>query len=363
MCVNPYCDVSVLYIFNNTRQQKSIEISENTENNIFEVSASIRVHGYGVLRQVLATFRWLIAFKRCYNIICIKYGKPNLTHVHVLTRQGLMALWLKIFFHIPYLVSEHWSRYFPENHQFKGWFRKLAAKLVLKQSEALICVSDCLLQAMKNNGLTHPKSHIVPNVVDTDLFQPLQNKPSSDFIHLVHISCFDEKSKNISGLLRALKMLCQASPPFRLHLIGDGTDKKTLEEMAEKIGFETGVVNFHGLLSPDDVAGRLQKADFLIQTSHYETFGTVIAESMACGVPVISTGVGIYPEIHSPSFGVLIPSDDDSVIADSIKKAIMLKKEFNREAMRQFAVLKFSRQSIGQQLFGIYSSHLNTTHS
>lgn len=357
LSVNAYCDVSVVYISNKTQQHKCIEITENTENNILTVSASIRARGSGMLQHVLMACRWLIALQQCWHIICRNRGKPNLTHVHVLTRQGLLALWLKIVYRIPYIVSEHWSRYFPENHQYKGWFRRLTTKFVLRHSEALLCVSGCLLRAMQKNGLRHAKSHIIFNVVDTDLFRPLPNKPIHDYIDLVHISCFDEKSKNISGLLQAIKMLCLTTKNIRLSLIGDGRDKSMLEEVATKLGFDDGTVIFHGLLTPGEVANRLQKADFLIQTSYYETFGTVVAESMACGVPVISTGVGIYPEIYTPSFGVLIPSTNAADIADSIQRAIMSKEAFNPEALRHFAVLKFSTQSIGQQLSEIYTAH------
>lgn len=358
----PFCKISVLHISAIAGQSKPIVLDEKTEDGILTVSASISSRQRYLFQRIVLAFRWIVAFQQCWKAIRKKQGTPDLAHVHVLTRPGILALWLKWFHGIPFIISEHWSRYFPENNQFKGFVRKVMTRHILKQSCALICVSESLYSAMKKNGLTHAVKHTIPNVVNTQLFHPLAKKPKHDFYDVIHISCFEEQSKNITGLLKGMKIVCSMRNDVRLQLVGDGHDKSMVESLALELGLLPDVVVFRGTLLPVEVTGLLQQADFLVQTSHYETFGTVVAESLACGVPVISTGVGIFPEIFTPKLGVLIRSTNDADIAEAILEAIGSISTFNSIAMRELAITHFSYENVGQRLFQIYQSHLKPLH-
>lgn len=305
------------------------------------------------LNNLINACRYFKASLKVFKLIREHLGKPQLCHVHVLTRSGLPALWLKWIHGIPYVVSEHWSRYFPEHNAFKGRLRKCLARLIVKRSSALICVSESLHQALKDHDLDHKNYYTIPNSVDSELFVPAINKTSSDVVRLIHISCFEDKSKNISGLLRAMKVLNVKNAACELTLIGDGIDKDNLQELASDLGLN-GIVRFSGVLSPVELVKQLQQADFLVQTSHYETFSTVVAESFACGIPVISTPVGIFPEVLEPDTGVLIPSGSPDDIANAISQAITRKDIFNREKIRQIAISRFSKQRVGDLMMSCY---------
>ena len=70
-------------------------------------------------------FRRNVAYK-------VKNGQPDMCHVHVLSRTAVLALYLKTLHQIPYLITEHWSRYFPQNVKkgsYKGFFRKIFTKI------------------------------------------------------------------------------------------------------------------------------------------------------------------------------------------------------------------------------------------
>jgi glycosyltransferase involved in cell wall biosynthesis len=109
---------------------------------------------------------------------------------------------------------------------------------------------------------------------------------------------------------------------------------------------------------PELLKSKLQQADYLIQTSHYETFSTVVAESLACGVPVISTPVGIFPEIFGHGIGILIQSAEPDEIAKSIAIAIKSRGSHNNKAMTEIATKLFSNESVGEALFAIYTDVL-----
>ena len=98
------------------------------------------------------------------------YGLFDVIHVHILTRAAVPALVWNLLTGIPYIVSEHWSRYIPENREFKGVFRKALTRLIIRRAAAVTAVSDFLRSAMQDCGLRNPKFIIIPNTIDTALF-------------------------------------------------------------------------------------------------------------------------------------------------------------------------------------------------
>ncbi len=68
-----------------------------------------------------------------------------------------------------------------------------------------------------------------------------------------------------------------------------------------------------------------QKADIVVVSSHYESFGLVILEALACGTPVASTPVGIAPLVIVPGLnGCLAAAGDDRSLAKAIYEALTL---------------------------------------
>lgn len=350
------CKNSILYMHFVENQEKVIQFEQSKGDDIFLCIAYIRKSSLKLffLNQLINAFRYFRAFRRSYRLVEKGEGKPHLVHVHVLTRPAIPALWLKYFQSIPYLISEHWSRYFPEHNDFKGLVRKGLTQLAIQKAMALVCVSGSLYQAMNAHGFYHKKYYTVPNVVDTKLFKPAEESVMNEITKLIHISCFEDKSKNISGLLKAIHVLKTEGIRVAVDLLGDGPDKDNLESLAQQLELTENEVRFHGMLMPAFVKSKLQEADFLIQTSYYETFSTVVVESLACGVPVISTPVGIFSEIFNPEIGFLIPSTTPDEIAKSIVLAISSQGKYNKMAMTEIARKLFSNESVGESLFAIY---------
>ena len=353
------CKNSILYLHFVESQERVFQIEQSNEDDVFSCIAYIRKSNCKLgLNQLINAARYFKAFRRCYRIVKQWAGQPDLTHVHVLTRPAIPALWLKYFHGIPYLISEHWSRYFPGHNDFKVAIRKCITRQAIKKSKALICVSESLYKAMNAHGLYHKRHFTVPNVVDTTLFKPAEEAVLNEVTKLIHISCFEDKSKNISGLLKAIQALRSEGVRLFVDFVGDGPDKSNLENLAQQLGLTENEVRFHGLLMPELVKSKLQQADYLIQTSHYETFSTVVAESLACGVPVISTRVGIFPEIFNRGIGIAIQSTEPDEIAKSIALAINTRGSYNRKAMTEIANKLFSNESVGETLVSIYTDAL-----
>jgi hypothetical protein len=96
----------------------------------------------GLTRQLIA---WNLGVKTAVNL----NGKPELIHAHVLTRTALLAWYFGRMWHVPYLITEHWSRYYPENFQFKGRLRKLLTRFAVRHAAKTTVVSDRLAKSMQ----------------------------------------------------------------------------------------------------------------------------------------------------------------------------------------------------------------------
>jgi glycosyltransferase involved in cell wall biosynthesis len=356
-CLAGKCENSVLFMHFVEKQETVYKVSNPTEDPWFNCTIFIRKasNGSGLLNSLINGFRYITAFRRGYKMIRLRYNKPDLVHVHVLTRPAIPAILLKWVYGIPYLISEHWSRYFPEHNSFHGFLKKKVTKTVITNAEMLLSVSAALYQAMELQGLNHQHHYTLANAVDTDLFKPSEFRPESQKTRLIHISCFEDKSKNISGLLRAMQIVKAQGIALTLDLVGDGIDRAEMEILAGNLGLNHDEAIFHGTLQPEEVVKLLQQSDFLIQTSHYETFSTVVAESLACGIPVLSTPVGIFPEIFEPGLGLMIPGSSHDDIAKTIVLAINQKGSFDPDTMRSVAINRFSNESVGKTLFAYYT--------
>jgi glycosyltransferase involved in cell wall biosynthesis len=99
--------------------------------------------------------------------------------------------------------------------------------------------------------------------------------------------------KGTSTLLKAWEQLPER---YQLQIVGEGVEREELEARARQRGLSN--VTFRGYLSREEVITALKNARFLIMPSlWYETFGMVIVEAFACGVPVICSRLGAMREI------------------------------------------------------------------
>lgn len=283
---------------------------------------------------------------------------PDIVHSHILTREAMMGHWFSRRFRVPHVISEHWSRYFPENGTYRGWVRKTITKYLVRRAAALIPVSDLLKQAMMNCHLSNDHTEVVPNVVDIPMAPELPALHRGKEKHFLHVSCFDDRAKNISGLLMAISEVSRRRSDFTCFLAGEGPDFERMKELAAELGLTEDVVVFAGLKRGKELAALYRETDFTVLSSRYETFGTVIIESLACGTPVLSTAVGIAPEAVRETNGILIPADSQEALTDGLEKMLDLAGTFDRQAIKREISGRYTSERVGLMLLGIYAKIL-----
>ena len=341
-----YNDISVIYV--HPTDCKDVPWCVSTEDETINNVRTIRIYYKKSKSKIISLFRFL----RSNNLALKRLRKPDIIHVHILTRLGLIAWWHKITRGTPYIITEHWSRYLPGN-DFSGFFRKKLTKLVVKHASAVTTVTDILAKAMQDHGLRNDNYVIVPNVVDTKMFKPQPHH--NEIPKIVHISCFENKSKNITGLIDALQILEERNICFQCVFIGDGIDFSMVKDYSKKLkNLEN--IRFTGVLEGQDVADELASGDFLVLSSNYETQGVVLLEAFACGLPVVSTKVGGIPEIVNESNGILVPPQDPVKLADAMQTMIQTYQNYDANMLRDRIIKKFSNESVGKLLDDIYKT-------
>jgi glycosyltransferase involved in cell wall biosynthesis len=99
-------------------------------------------------------------------------------------------------------------------------------------------------------------------------------------------------------------------------------------------------------------------SDFFTQCSYEESFGQTVLESMSCGTPVISTPVGVSPELIKPFNGVVCNGYDVDAIAEGIQKAV--NAQYDSDMIRKYIVENYEYSIISQQYKELYESILKS---
>jgi glycosyltransferase involved in cell wall biosynthesis len=111
-----------------------------------------------------------------------------------------------------------------------------------------------------------------------------------------HYALFIGRFSPDKGLSTLLEAWSQVPKEFQLQIVGDGSEREQLEAEARQRGLDN--IKFRGFLSREETLAALKNARLLVMPSlWYETFGMVIVEAFACGVPVICSRLGAMAEL------------------------------------------------------------------
>jgi len=314
----------------------------------------------GMVAGMINLIRFVIRAFAGFRYISRHYGSFDLIHVHILTRAAVPAFLLNLLTGIPYIISEHWTRYIPENWGFTGIVRRSLTRLIVHRASAVITVSDFLKTAMQDCGLRNKKFIIIPNTVDTTLFTIAGKHEGKQAKRILHVSNFHERAKNIHGILRVIKILHEQRKDFEIIFIG-GHEPALGEarKYASGLGLESPGVIFKGPIPADELAEAYRESSFLLMFSNFESFSIVIPEALSCGTPVLATSAGGIPEYFSTNSGRLITPGDELALLDNLNFMLDHYESFDPEYLGGFIESRFGLKKVGGQFDELYRSVLN----
>jgi glycosyltransferase involved in cell wall biosynthesis len=312
----------------------------------------------GFLNRFFSYIKYLRLYKEQIDKFIIRQGKPSLVHIHHGMKAGLIALRIKRKMNIPYILTEHWAGFAPEAkprfEDFPFYVQRMWHR-VIKNATAITVVSNYLGKQIQNIFGKSTCLCVIPNVVDTDVFYP-DNKPLGSSTKFIHISGLDYQ-KNPEHILKAFKIVKEKAFSFHLDIIGP--EKIRLKDLTIQLGLQNDV-SFCQEVSQIKLATYLRKSDALILYSRYESFGCVLAEAAACGLPVIVSDIPVLREIViDGENGMIVKGEDPTALADIIIKMIHEKDKFSSVNISANAKAKYNYSEIGKRFFDLYRSVLN----
>jgi len=351
-----YADVKVLYVHAD-KDIKHFEIIIQTHNSITEYLVYYPTKYKFVGGKVGKLLNYLIAYKKGLKSIENELWKPDIIQANVFTRTALVAYFFGLKYHIPFVVIEHWTRYFREK-TFTNFVHKFASVWVAKKASAVLPVTHHLQKWMEHHGMKNSNYQVINNVCE-DIYFEKTGKPNNRTVRILNVTCFNDDHKNISGILRTVKELSKDRQDFEMILVGDGDDFERMKMYAQELEVYPEYVKFTGLLTGFELVEQYKQCDFTLLFSNFENIPVVISESLACGKPVISTNVGGINEHINSSNGMLIEAGDEKGLLNAIGYMIDNYRQYDTEAITAEAERKYSYENVGKKLFSIYSEILN----
>jgi glycosyltransferase involved in cell wall biosynthesis len=294
--------------------------------------------------------------KAIYDVIK-KEGKPHLVHVHVGMKAGLFALWIRRNFGVPYIISEHWSGFLEESgKKFRDlpFYLQNSWKKIMKHTAGISAVSKHLLDGIKRYFPDKP-GIVIPNVVDTSIFSPVKDAALPQ--RFIHVSGLDDL-KNPVDIVTAFSKVLRVYPDAVLDIVGMRYSPFT-PGMLHHLGITDKNILFSTEIPQPELAKRINKATGLILYSSYETFGCVVIEANACGVPVIVSDIPTFHEtVNEGGNGYFVPLHSPDLLAQRMIELIKNRSLFNSEAIATKTGSKYSYAVVGEQFSRWYREML-----
>ena len=362
------CHSVILSVCDGKNMTKSFEVKEIPGVRHTHVQIYIRPPKINAIRKL----KMLRMYQYGLKYIKKHFFNPDLIHLHVTYPLGQVALLWKKLLGYKYVLTEHWTIYQPQNKDVLVGKLKRKIIKIANNAELIMPVSLDLQRCMEGHGVNN-RFQVIYNLVNTDMFtlrQPpcidsnrttsarndLQGSIKNDIHvwkkHILHISTLRDEAKNFSGILRTIERLRKQRDDFELHVIHD-YDAPEFKTFVKEHHLEDCVI-FRGKKTSAEVAQAYQDADFFVLFSNFENLPCVIVEAFASGVPVLSTSVGGIAEIVSPERGILIPQGDEEALLQGMNQLLDHSSEYDRQAIRDYAIKTFAAQNIGQQIFEAY---------
>lgn len=301
------------------------------------------------MRKALNFFLYRRTVRAGIQRLIRERGLPDLIHAHILTRPVWAAWWWARKWNVPFVASEQSSVHLDGTWQRKSSNAKAMDRFLFRQATALTAVSPHLAAALTKAGLG--KSHaVVPNVVP-GMDRPLPRcGPSGDFMMVADLV---DRTKNVSGVLRALAAARALGHEFRLDVIGDGADRNMLHALADQLGLKAHV-RWHGRLAHADVLPAMASTGTVIINSNFETFSVVTGEALASGKPVIATRCGGPEAFITPENGMLIPVADDQALAQALIRMAKDHENYSPANVRESVSQRFSPKAVADGFDAVY---------
>lgn len=322
-------------------------------NNDLPISKHIKVTL--VKRKVTSKYFSLNFIETLRNI------NPNIYHGHGLWLLPVYWMFLQCKKkQIPFIISTH-GMLEPYAFKFKKTKKRIAfllfQKSILSNSACIHATSQEEAKNIRKLGFSNPIA-IIPNGINLNEFKfkkPKKNKTLKSVLYLSRI----HPIKGIENLINAWKQLdSNLKINWQLKIIGNGEESyiNSLNKLIQQYDLENSV-KLVGPLYGNDKIEEIQKADLFVLPSFSENFGIVVAEALACGVPVITTKGTPWEDLKFFKAGWWIDIGVEPLLEGLIEAMSLSDEERFQMGIngRNLALEKYNIESVARQMIELYN--------
>ncbi len=194
---------------------------------------------------------------------------------------------------------------------------------------------------------------VVPNLVNERFFTLSPQTHTAPPFRFFSAGAF-YPWKGFDLLLHAFARAFPNGGDVELILAGDGPERGRLQALAKRLGIASRVF-LAGYLNREEMRRALRASHAFVQPSAYETFGVVLIEAMATGLPVVSTAQGGPAEIINPTSGLLTTERTPAALSEALSTLYRTSHRYDPEALRAETVRKFGAEAVSNRIVSLYS--------
>jgi glycosyltransferase involved in cell wall biosynthesis/predicted metal-dependent phosphoesterase TrpH len=292
----------------------------------------------------------------------------NFTHIKTATPgpMGLAALGVARLLRLPIWGTYHTA--LPQYTQYltgDAHMEEMMWKYIVwfyNQMDLVFAPSGSTAEELAQKGVDPQKLRVYPRGVDLERFHPSKRNgvlekryQVKDGLKLLYVGRVS-KEKNLQLLAGVFKALVRRHPALKLFIVGDGP---YLEEMRREMWGAPCV--FTGYLAGEDLSEVYASCDLFVFPSTTDTFGNVVLEAQASGLPVIVTDSGGPQEnLIDGETGIIVPGDDEGGLLAAINSLLAHPERLRQmgQAARDYAQQR-SFESAFQNSWQMYEEKAN----
>jgi D-inositol-3-phosphate glycosyltransferase len=313
---------------------------------------------------------------------CEKGIRYDILHSHYwmsgLAAASLSDLWAGApILHMFHTLGEMKNRIARTEAEREGEYRLHGERQVIGRADRIVVATLAELTQLRFLYKADPnKMVIVPPGVDVSHFYPIPSDEAKTYIGLQpedRMILFVGRIEPLKGVDTLINAMCclqlkEQGRPVHLAIIGGDPNASTeqmtaemarLQKMCRDLGLEQTVV-FHGKRGQDTLPYYYSAAEVLVMPSHYESFGMVALEAMACGTPVIASEVGgLAYLVRDGETGFTIPAEEPDTLCE--KLSWLLNDEALHQKMSAQAAeyaRAYAWEKIARQIMDVYNGML-----
>jgi len=243
---------------------------------------------------------------------------------------SLPAWFLKRKFKVKFLMYFHgdfWQNKKAMEGKWYNYFILLFSKFLVRQADAIRVVSSGIKNKLVKAKIKKDKIYVIPAPADLNKFltcdqarvyELRQKYPNKNILFVGRL----EKVKNLDWFLNVFVEIKKQYKDVRFLIAGEGTEKENLELKAKELKLENSV-KFLNKINYDDLTNYYHLADLVVLPSLSESFGRVLVEAGASGIPcVVSQTTGAKEIIQNEKTGFLLLINNKKQMVAKIVKLL-----------------------------------------